>query len=51
MPANEAHSEVDPGVAGLEAFFAPFGVGLNVLNLIKVGASCDHKLKMLHPGL
>ena len=42
MPANEAHSEVDPRVAGLEAFFAAFGVGFDVLNLVEVGTCGGH---------
>ena len=38
VAALEAEAEVDPGVAGLEALLAAFGVGVNVADLVEVGA-------------
>ena len=47
LSADETHSEVDPGVARLEAFFTAAGVGLNFLNLVEVGTYGSHTARML----
>jgi hypothetical protein len=39
MPAAQAQAQMDPGVAHLETLFASADVGLDVTNLIGVGAA------------
>jgi hypothetical protein len=34
VAALKAHAQVDPGVAGLQAFFAAFAAGLYVLHMV-----------------
>jgi hypothetical protein len=36
VSADEAHAEVDPAVAGFEAFLAAFGVGTDVVDPVEV---------------
>lgn len=44
MPALQAHAEMDPAIAGLKAFFAAFGMGLDVFYMIgNVGTSGGHR--------
>ena len=38
VPAGQAHSQMDPGITELETLFTTAGVGLDVLNLVQVGA-------------
>ena len=42
MAADQAHAEMYPAVAGLEAFFASSGVGADVFNLVEMGALHSH---------
>jgi hypothetical protein len=35
VPTLKAHAEMDPGVAGLQAFFAAFGVRFDLLYMIR----------------
>ena len=43
MPADQAHAQVNPGVANLHAFFADVLVGCPNFDLIKVGALLWHR--------
>jgi hypothetical protein len=40
MTADEAFSQVDPGVAHLKAFFAAFAAGLDLANFLHVWTRC-----------
>jgi hypothetical protein len=43
VAAGEAETEMDPGVAHFEAFFAAFGFGLGGFDFVDVGAGfCGH---------
>jgi hypothetical protein len=43
MSANQAHAEVDPGVAGLDAVFAYMLIRCSYFDLVKVRAYFSHK--------
>jgi hypothetical protein len=38
MATHETHSQVNPAVAHLQALLAPFGVGMDIVNLIEMRA-------------
>jgi len=42
MSTDEAHTQMDPALADLEALFASTSVGANVLNLVEVGTRDGH---------
>jgi hypothetical protein len=44
MAADQAHAEMHPPVAALEAFLASTGVGADILNLVEVGTLGSHEL-------
>jgi hypothetical protein len=43
IPADQAHAQVNPGVAGLNAVFANVFIGLSYFDLIEVGALFRHR--------
>jgi hypothetical protein len=43
VSARQAHAQVDPGVAGFQAFLAAARMRLHVVDLAQVSASC-HKI-------
>src|SRR5215471_9195288 len=49
MPAGQAQAQIHPTVAHLEALFAAFGLGLDALDLIEMGASLGHAGSFVSP--
>ncbi len=42
MTADKAHAQRDPGVTGLQAFFAAIGTWNNFADLVRVGTGFIH---------